>query len=130
MDWALSEIGSPVSGLKFPPAAWEIIQEWGCGWALRHANGLRVLIDCSLKNDGKWWVHVSYSRKSWTPTQADGVMVKRAFLGDRYAYAVFPPQENYVNIHAHCLHLWALVDDKDGAVLPEFSDLVNGVRSI
>jgi hypothetical protein len=35
----------------------------------------------------------------------------------------------YVNIHKHCLHLWAKLDG--GAVLPEFSAVLAGIgRSI
>lgn len=131
LDAGLLEIGCDPSGMEFPPRGWEIIQPWGLGYALRHSNGLRVLIDCAMKDDGRWWVHVSFSRKSWDPTHADTCQVKREFLGNRYAYVVHPPAENYVNIHSHCLHLWALVDADNGRVLPEFSDVLEGVgRSI
>jgi hypothetical protein len=131
LDAGLVEVGAASSGLPFPPNGWEIIQEWGLGYALRHSNGLRVLIDCSQKSDESWWVHVSFSRKAWTPSHEDACIVKRDFLGDRYAYAVHPPRENYVNIHNHCLHLWAVCDQANGAVLPEFSDVLEGIgRSI
>jgi hypothetical protein len=131
LDAGLLEIGCEPSGLTFPPNGWQIIQEWGLGYAMRHANGLRVLIDCGLKEDNFWWVHVSFSRKSWDPTYADACQVKQDFLGDRYTYTVHPPQEKYVNIHAHCLHLWSRVDGNGGRVLPEFSDILEGVgRSI
>lgn len=114
------------------PSGWEFIQMWGDGYALRQKDGgLRVIVDCELKGDGSQWLHVSYSRKSWTPTHEDTVLVKRAFIGDdRYAYAVFPPASHYVNIHAHCLHLWARMEG-DGRVLPEFSAELEGLgRSI
>jgi hypothetical protein len=131
LDCGLLELGAPVSGIPFPPRAWRIIQPWGLGFALQESGGLRVLIDCGQKEDGHWWVHVSCSRKSWTPTHDDMARVKRDFLGDRYAYVVFPPQEQYVNIHAHCLHLRCRVDRDNGKGLPEFSDLLPGVgRSI
>jgi hypothetical protein len=131
LDAGLLEIGVDPSGLTFPPDGWAITQEWGLGYALRNTNGLRVLIDCSMKDDGRWWVHVSFSRKQWDPSHSDACQVKRDFLGDRYAYAVHPPSEKYVNIHSHCLHLWCLVDADSGCVLPEFSDVIEGVgRSI
>jgi hypothetical protein len=123
------ELGVPVTDLKYPPDGWRYIQDWGLGHAFAHTNGLRVLIDASQKEDDRWWVHVSVSRKSWTPTHEDMCMVKRDFLGDRYAYAVYPPQEQYVNIHAHCLHLWSLAEG-DGRVLPEFSGEISGIKSI
>lgn len=112
------------------PRGWELLQKWGDGWACRQKDGgLRVIVDCEPKADGHEWIHVSYSRAKETPNHADTVRVKEAFLGDRYAYAVFPPSENYVNIHAHCLHLWARADG--AAVLPEFSAVLEGIgRSI
>ncbi len=114
------------------PKGWEVIQKWGDGYAVREKDGgLRVLVDCEEKEDGRQWLHVSYSRKSWTPNHDDTVKIKNAFIGsDLYAYAVFPPEENYVNIHAHCLHLWAMMEG-DGKVLPEFSGVIPGIgRSI
>jgi hypothetical protein len=131
LDAGLMEIGAPVSGLQFPPDGWRVIQEWGNGYALGHVNGLRVMVDVGLKDDNRWWLHVSFSRKAWTPSHDDTCQVKRDFIGDRYAYIVHPPAEKYVNIHQHCLHLWALVSADQGRVLPEFSDFLEGIgRSI
>ncbi len=62
LDAALSDLGKPASGLIFPPEGWEIVQEWGLGYALRHRNGLRVIVDCGLKDDDKFWLHVSFLR--------------------------------------------------------------------
>lgn len=131
LDAGLMELGQPKSGLEFPPSGWKIIQPWGVGFALVNRDGLRVLIDCGLKEDERWWVHVSLSRERKTPTHLDMAVVKRDFLGERYAYSVWPPSDVYVNIHPHCLHIWALVDDKKGQLLPEFSDILPGIgRSI
>ena len=114
------------------PEGWEVVAGWGDGFGLRQKNGgLRVLVDCELKSDGLPWLHVSYSRRGWTPNHQDTMAVKEAFIGDRYAYAVFPPRAHYVNIHEHCLHLWARMGDDDGRVLPEFSGEVENIgRSI
>lgn len=105
------------------PIGWTILHRWGDGWALAQiGGGLRVILDCEVKGDGSPWMHVSVSRKSWTPTHEDMALVKSAFIGDdRYAYSVWPPKSEYVNIHAYCLHLWARADTPDGRVLPEFS---------
>ena len=112
------------------PRGWQFLQMWGDGWALRQKDGgLRVIVDCEVKDDGNEWIHVSYSRAKETPSHADTVRVKDAFLGDRYAYAVFPPSDKYVNIHKHCLHLWARADGQ--AVTPEFSSVLPEIgRSI
>ncbi len=112
--------GEAFAALAYPPHAWHFLQAWGDGHCFAHANGLRVIVDCEQKSDGKRWLHVSFSRKNWTPSHQDACMVKVAFIGNRYAYAVFPPADRYVNIHEHCLHLWALAEG-DGRVLPEFS---------
>lgn len=117
------------------PKGWEIVNRWGDGYACQQTHGgLRILIDCEIKEDQNEWIHVSVSRKAWIPTHADMALVKHDFIGDvRYAYSVWPPAEFYVNIHPHCLHLWAKVDGSDGRVLPEFSDVIpelGGKRSI
>jgi hypothetical protein len=114
------------------PKGWEIIGRWGDGFAVREKDGkLRVLVDCEFKSDGNPWLHVSYSKKYWVPSHEDTCKVKQAFFGNRYAYAVFPPAENYVNIHPNCLHLWGLMNTENGQVLPEFSEIVNLIgRSI
>ena len=112
------------------PTGWELVQKWGDGWACRQKDGgLRVIVDCEIKDDGNEWLHVSYSRAKQTPTHADTIRVKAAFLRDHFAYSEFPPPDKYVNIHPHCLHLWARADGS--AALPEFSAIVEGVgRSI
>lgn len=111
-----------------PPRGWRVIQPWGNGLALTRGD-LRVLIDCSEKADGKCWLHVSVSRVDRTPTHEEMASVKAAFLGDRYAYSVWPPSDKYVNIHKHCLHLWARLDG--APVLPEFDSILEGIgRSI
>ena len=131
LDAGLMEVKAAPSGLRVPPVGWRITLPWGFGYALQNGNGLRVLIDCSQKEDDRWWVHVSVSRATRTPTHEDMALVKRDFIGDRYAYSIWPPTDKYVNIHAHCLHLWAMVDAADGKILPEFSEFLPVVgRSI
>ncbi len=114
------------------PKGWQVLGRWGYGFQLRQSRGgLRVLVDCEFKPDGKPWLHVSYSRKDWIPSHADTCLIKADFIGDRYAYAVFPPASQYVNIHEKCLHLWACMEGDDGRMLPEFSAVVENVgRSI
>lgn len=126
----LEHPGGILFPVPYPPKDWHFLDFWGDGHSFVHRNGLRLLIDCETKSDGKPWVHISVSRKDWTPSHADMALVKQAFIGERYAYAVWPPRDQYVNIHKHCLHLWALAEG-DGRVLPEFSDVLDGIgRSI
>ncbi len=106
------------------PRGWRVLHPWGNGLALQHGD-LKVIIDCSPKKDGECWLHVSASRVNRTPSHEDMALIKTAFLGERYAYSVWPPSEKYVNIHKHCLHLWARLDG--AAVLPEFSDVIEGI---
>lgn len=115
------------------PKGWYVIKPWGDGFACgQFGGGLRVIVDCETKEDGREWLHVSVSRERWTPSHEDMALVKRDFIGDRrYAYSVWSPIDNHVNIHKHCLHLWSMMDSDDGQVLPEFSVIVEGVgRSI
>lgn len=121
--------GSELFTVPYPPKDWHFLESGGDGHAFAHKNGLRLIVDCERKEDGKRWVHVSVSRKHHTPSHEDMCKVKAAFIGDRYAYAVFPPSEHYVNVHPNCLHLWSLAEE-DGKVLPEFSGRVMGVKSI
>ena len=117
--------------VPYPPKNWHYLGKWGDGHCFAHKNGLRVIIDCEVKADLRRWVHVSMSRLKWNPSHEDMAMVKRAFIGnDRYAYSVWPPEEQYVNIHKHCLHIWALAEG-DGRSLPEFSNVFEGIgRSV
>jgi hypothetical protein len=113
---------------EFPPSGWEIIQPWGDGYALRERGGLRLLIDCSFKADGKAWLHVSISRKTYLPSWDDMKRVKREFIGDgNVAVMVFPAAADYVNIHPNCHHLWHCVE---GETICNFTADLGGVKSI
>lgn len=130
LDAALMDLKRLLSGLSFPPIGWKVVQEWGNGYALQDLTGLRAIMDCCRKDDEQFWLHVSVSRAKAIPSHLDMARVKSAFIGNRYAYSVWPPEENYVNIHPNCLHLWCCVNDSDGRILPEFSADLGGVRSI
>lgn len=85
------------------------------GWEF---NGLQVIASAAIMQDGREWLHVSFSRARKLPSYADLQLVKREFIGnDKKAVMVFPEEENYVNIHKHCLHLWYSADNP----IPEFS---------
>lgn len=112
----------------FPPKGWEIVQPWGDGYALREPGGLRLLIDAEIKADGMAWLHVSVSRKNYPPSWDDLKRVKRDFIGPDYAaIMVFPPDEDFVNIHPHCHHLWHCIDNNP---VPNFTGEIDGVKTI
>lgn len=73
-------------------------------------QGLRVILSTDSIR-GHRWLHASLSRRNRTPSYDDVHLVKRIFIGDLLsAYQVFPPRTEHVNIHEHCLHLWAPLD--------------------
>lgn len=56
-------------------------------------------------------VHASISRVDRMPSYEDLVMLHHAVWGSTgYAYQVFVPSSEHVNIHARALHLWGLLD--------------------
>jgi hypothetical protein len=60
------------------------------------------------------WEHVSVSA-STTPTWAEMCWVKGLFWDpDELAIQLHPPEADYVNVHARCLHLWRPI----GVALP------------
>lgn len=85
----------------------------------RRVNGdpLMVIVSGRTEADGRRWIHVSFSHPNRSPTWETTVLVKKAFLGDRKALQVLPPEAEYVNIHPYCLHLWCCLD---GDGLPDF----------
>jgi hypothetical protein len=112
-----------------PPAGWRLVTRSGSGDGAAYASvdGLAVILSGAVEADGKHWLHLSVSRRTYVPTWTDLRRVKETFLGDRYACIVFPPAAFYVNLSANVLHLWACVD---GWPLPEFSGVVDGVRTV
>jgi hypothetical protein len=81
-------------------------------------DSLLVLFSACIERDGKRWIHVSCSRPSRLPSWEDLREVKDTFIGrERKALQVIPPASEHINIHPHCLHLWACLD---GDGLPDF----------
>lgn len=81
----------------------------------------KVIVSCAKRPDdgNKRWLHVTVSHPHRMPTYKELTEVKRLFIGkDRKAIMVFPEQENHVNIHETCLHLWCCLDEWG---IPEFS---------
>ena len=60
-----------------------------------------------IATDNGGWEHVSVSLPDRTPTWEEMCHVKDLFWDDEDTVIQFhPPKSRYVNLHAHCLHLW------------------------
>lgn len=56
---------------------------------------------------GKW--HLSISKKNESPSYDEIKKARYKFLPDNiYAAQIFPPKNEFVNIHQYCHHLWEL----------------------
>jgi hypothetical protein len=92
------------------------------GWHYRAAKGQEpgsVIVTCSdLHDDTRQWVHASISRRDRMPTYDEVQLLHRAVWPNGYAYQVFAPPAEHINIHAHALHLWGLPDGV--RLLPDF----------
>lgn len=70
-------------------------------------GGLKIIVAEELHADGHTYLHVSFSRRSRTPSYEDLDWVRKAFIGEeRESVQVFPPRAEYVNFHPYTLHLW------------------------
>lgn len=67
--------------------------------------------------DPTLWIHASIATPE-TPTYDDLVLLHFAVFRDSYAYQVFAPKSQHVNIHETALHLWGRLDG--APCLPEF----------
>lgn len=97
---------------------WSVPVEFGPdGWLLRGPHGAGVIATVA-PFDGVEYIHASIA-KPVMPSYDDLVMLHRAVFGQHgYAYQVFAPRSQHVNIHATALHLWGRADG--AAILPEF----------
>lgn len=97
--WVLESIG---------PRGWELVGAQRDGERWRH-RGTRLLAmwSLALEADGRPWLHLSCSSPQRPPMHDELATVKEIFVGDRYAYAVWPPSDRYVNLQPNVLHLWA-----------------------
>ena len=96
---------------------WTVPVEFGPdGWILR-LDDRSVIVSCA-EHDGAEWVHASMARPDELPTYNELKWLHAAVFGAGYAYQVFPPPSDHVNIHEYALHLWGRHDGS--AVLPEF----------
>jgi hypothetical protein len=67
---------------------------------------------------GQEWLHASISWTKQMPSYEDLTRLHAAVWPEGYAYQVFAPPSQHVNLHAYALHLWGLADGSP--ILPEF----------
>jgi hypothetical protein len=85
---------------------------------------IQVIFTLALYDDHNLWLHVSACGRRgptnyYLPSWDEMKRVKNDFIGDGWAYVVFPPEKEYVNQHPCVLHLFALFENK--SALPDFT---------
>ena len=96
---------------------------FGCAEIPGPFRPLRVIF-----SDGMGWEHVSVSTPNRCPNWDEMCLVKSLFWADEDAVMqLHPPRSEYVNNHAHCLHLWR---PNDGAVIPLPPSILVGVKGV
>jgi len=99
------------------PPGWARENDFTNAAWFRSDFGLVVLCEVELVA-GEAWLHVSYSRRDEISSYRDTATVKRMFVGSaRKAVMVLPAEEEHVNIHPFCLHLYSPLDRDP---LPDF----------
>jgi hypothetical protein len=82
------------------------IEDGNNGYFLIHHIKLRVPIQV-IASDGLDWEHVSVSLPHRCPTWDEMCFIKNLFWDEEDTVIQFhPANNNYVNNHKHCLHLW------------------------
>jgi hypothetical protein len=99
---------------------WSLPMRFGDGWRYDSVPaGARVIVTCADYGDGVDWVHASVSRVDVMPSYDDLTMLHAAVFVDGWAYQVFAPPAEHVNIHARALHLFGRLDGRPA--LPDFT---------
>lgn len=90
------------------------------GWSFVNRNEVQsVIVSCADHEDGDEWVHASIANTFTMPTYDDLKRLHRAVFRDGWAYQVFAPPSEHVNIHRYALHLWGKLDGSPA--LPDFT---------
>lgn len=92
------------------------------GWVLRcrEEPGSIIVSRAPLPDDGdREWVHASIAFDDRDPTYRELAALGQAVFREGWAYQVFAPSSEHVNIHEHALHLWGR--DDGSPALPNFA---------
>lgn len=105
----------------FDPHVWGVPELFGPdGWRMRsRAGDAGIIVTCSdHPPDPTEWLHASIARVDRMPDYDDLVNLHAAVWVSGWAYQVFAPPDDHVNIHQHALHLWGRLDGQPA--LPNF----------
>lgn len=88
------------------------------GWSMvRRDHTGSIIVTCAAHEyrdgtgDVREYVHASIAWEDRDPTYAELVQLHRAVWGKTgWAFQVFAPTSDHVNIHSHALHLWGRLD--------------------
>lgn len=95
------------------------------GWSFVHESGDgSVIVTCAPHGDVEW-IHASIAWRSRMPTYEDLKLLHGAVFRGGWAYQVFAPPSDHVNIHQHALHLFGRLDGT-----PALPDFTHGTGSI
>lgn len=103
---------------------WKVPTRFGPdGWLFEDVTGAgRIIVTCGpIGESDEDWVHASMSLRMQVPNYPDLTHLHAAVFGDGYAYQVFAPPEDHINIHERTLHLWGRLDGS--RALPDFGAL-------
>jgi hypothetical protein len=90
------------------------------GWSFVDLGGeSSVIVTCAEALDGNEWVHASIAHRDRMPSYADLKLLHAAVFEDGWAYQVFAPPGDHVNIHEYALHLFGRLDGRPA--LPDFT---------
>ncbi len=102
-------IGMSEPHLRRPiPGDWNQASFNGWRFWFIHKGGLRAMLSTDTLDNGSTWLHLSISHENRLPTWDELKMAKDAFIGRNHeAVQVLPKDEDFVNLHKFCLHLWS-----------------------
>ena len=89
------------------------------GLVFARRDGTGSLIASVADLDGVEWIHGSIAYDDRMPTYEDLCLLHRAVFDRGWAYQVFAPETEHVDIHRFALHLWGRLDG--AAALPDFT---------
>ena len=89
------------------------------GWAFQHKTDRLSILISPDHHDGVDWIHASIAHADRMPTYDELKHLHQAVFVTGWAYQVFAPPSDHVNIHSYALHLFGRADGKPA--LPDFT---------